>query len=231
MWADDSHNAQGRSYGRGTSALDSRQYERALDAFSQAASATGGRADGALYWKAYSLLRLGRRDEALSALAELRKAYATSRWLPDSQALEAEMQRVTGQRTAAEWDAEEEMKMTALSGLLRTDAERALPFIEQTLKGSAYRRLQHQALHLLATSELPRSRELLADAARGTLGNPDLQIHAIRALGTSSTAANAKALVDLARNVKDPQLRREIVARLSHMRSKEAVDYLMELLK
>jgi len=37
--------------------------------------------------------------------------------------------------------------------------------------------------------------------------------------------------VDLARKENDPVMKREIVGRLSRMKSKEAADYLMELLK
>jgi len=42
---------------------------------------------------------------------------------------------------------------------------------------------------------------------------------------------NAKALVNLARAEKDPETKREIVQKLSVMRSKDATDYLMEFLK
>jgi HEAT repeat protein len=42
---------------------------------------------------------------------------------------------------------------------------------------------------------------------------------------------NAKTLVNLARNEKDPQTRHEIIQKLSVMRSKDATDYLMEFLK
>jgi HEAT repeat protein len=42
---------------------------------------------------------------------------------------------------------------------------------------------------------------------------------------------NAKALVDLARNEKDPQMKRDIVTKLSVMKAPEATDYLLELLK
>jgi hypothetical protein len=41
-----------RSYEAGLRALDGRHYERALEAFSQAAMTTGSRTDGALFWKA-----------------------------------------------------------------------------------------------------------------------------------------------------------------------------------
>jgi HEAT repeat protein len=42
---------------------------------------------------------------------------------------------------------------------------------------------------------------------------------------------NAAALVEIARAEKDPELKREAVQKLSLMRSKEATDYMMELLK
>jgi hypothetical protein len=42
---------------------------------------------------------------------------------------------------------------------------------------------------------------------------------------------NAKALVDLARGEKDPQIKKEIVSKLSVMKAPEATDYLLELLK
>jgi hypothetical protein len=42
---------------------------------------------------------------------------------------------------------------------------------------------------------------------------------------------NAKALVDLARKEKDPQIKKDIVSKLSVMKAPEATDYLLELLK
>jgi HEAT repeat protein len=42
---------------------------------------------------------------------------------------------------------------------------------------------------------------------------------------------NAAALVTLARNEKNTEMKKDIVSKLSNMKSKEATDYLMELLK
>jgi HEAT repeat protein len=42
---------------------------------------------------------------------------------------------------------------------------------------------------------------------------------------------NGKSLVDLARNERDPEMKQEIVKKLSLVHSKEATDYMMELLK
>jgi hypothetical protein len=43
--------------------------------------------------------------------------------------------------------------------------------------------------------------------------------------------SNASGLVTLARAEKNPELKKDIVSKLSNMKSKEATDYLMELLK
>ena len=101
--------------------------------------------------------------------------------------------------------------------------------------------------------------EKIAEAAR-TEKDPELKRMAIRNLGMmnrpgsaetlvsiygSDTSAesrkavvnalfmqrNAKALVDLARNEKDPQIKKDIVSKLSVMKAPEATDYLLELLK
>jgi hypothetical protein len=175
-----------RTYEAGIRALDGRRYERALEAFSQTAMTAGSRTDAALFWKAYALHRLGRRDEALASLAELRKSHASSRWIGDAQALETEIKQTSG-TSGAQLDAAEDFKVLALSGLMQTDPEKAAPLVEQTLKGSPYRKLQEVALQAIARNDSRRNRELLEQVARGKMGNPDLQLRAIRYLGNRRT--------------------------------------------
>jgi tetratricopeptide (TPR) repeat protein len=57
---------------------------------------------------------------------------------------------------------------------------------------------------------------------------PDVKKTVVNALFIQN---NATALVALARTEKNPEMRKEIVSKLSMMKSKEATDYLMELLK
>ena len=57
---------------------------------------------------------------------------------------------------------------------------------------------------------------------------PDVRKAVVNALFIQN---NAKQLVDLARAEKSPEMKKEIVSKLSLMKSKEATDYLMELLK
>jgi len=308
-------------YTNGQRSLDRNQWDEALGDFTRVAANGGSRADGALYWKAYTLNKLGRRDEASAALAELRKSYASSRWLNDAGALEMEIKQAGGQNVSPESQPDEELKLMALNALVHSDPDRAMPLLENLLKSAQPPRLKERALFVLSQSDAPRAHQLLEQVARGG-GNPDLQVTALNYLGAQGrkqdnsqilleiyasttdsnvkravlrtwaafpgadtgrflqavraeksvelraegvrmlgnrpdagdtlvamygsepdaqvkraiadslySQRNAKALVDLARKETDPQMKRDIVRRLSSMQSKEATDYLMELLK
>jgi hypothetical protein len=308
-----------RIYARGQAALDRSQWSAALTDFTDVANRGGSRADGALYWKAYTLNKLGRPDEALAAIADLRKTYASSRWLPDANALEIEVKQASGQNVSPENQPDEDLKLMALNALVNTEPDRALPLLENLLKSTQSLRLKERALFVLAQSSAPRAQQLLEQMAKGN-GNPDLQLKAIQYLGMEAhrrggspelydiyTASNdetvkraalramltagdtdhllqviktekspelkieairdlsgqvetgdtleiqwageqdqqvkraildaltaqrnAKALVDLARQERDPAMKKQIVQRISTMHSKEATDYLLELLK
>ena len=209
-----------RSYERGIRALDERQYERALEAFSPAAATTGTRTDGALFGKAYALHRLGRRDEALAALAQLRTSHAASRWMADAQALETEIKQGQGQKDRAQLDAEEDLKALALSGLMEADPEKAVPAAEQILRSSPSRKLKEHALRAIANSDSQRSRDLLAGIAQGKVGNPDLQLRAIRYLGSRRTD-NRKLLREIYSSAADEQVRRAVLRALGSLDDKE----------
>jgi HEAT repeats len=249
-----------RLYENGQRALDRSQWNVALTDFTQVANHGGPRADGALYWKAYALNKLGRRDEAVAAIADLRKSYAKSRWLDDASALEIEVKQQAGQNVSPDSQPDEELKLLALNALVNSDPDRALPLLEGILKGSEPPRLKERALFVLAQNGSPQAQQLLSQMARGTV-NPDLQLKAIQYLGLAReqnngqvladvyTAANdrevkgaiinalalqernTKTLVDLARKEHDPEMKLAIVRRLSDMKSKDALDYMMELLK
>jgi hypothetical protein len=305
------------AYDAGTRALDEHKYDEAVQLFDRTITAKSARADGALYWKAYALNRLGRRDEALAAIAALRSGYANSRWLNDAQALEVEARQRAGQPVSPADETNEDLKLMAINGLMNADPDRAIPLLEGILKGSSTPKVKERAMFVLTQSRAPRAQQILLDFAKGG-SNPDLQIRAIRYMGAAgqntdqlasiyaATAdaevksailralmaqngsakllelaraekdpklrmeairyfANsggtqlstltglyasesdsdvkkeivrglmarndAKDLVDLARKETDPTMKKNIVQYLSAMRSKEATDYMLELLK
>ena len=57
---------------------------------------------------------------------------------------------------------------------------------------------------------------------------PDIRKEIINSLYIQK---NAALLVEMAKAEKDPAMKKEIVTRLSTMKNKEAIDYMLELLK
>ena len=243
-------------YDAGTRALDEHRYEDAVRRFDAVINIKSARADGALYWKAYALNRLGRRDDALAALAVLRRDYPNSRWLNDAQALEAEVKQGSGQAVSAAQETNEDIKLMAINSLMNADPNSAMPLLEGLLKGNGTPKVKDRALFVLTQNQSPRAQQILAQYAKGA-GNPDLQVRAIRYIGMSGTndarqqlasiysgsndvevkrqviqalmMSNSRdALIDLAKNEKDAELRAEAIRQLGAMR---AVDQLGQLFK
>jgi len=171
-----------RFYDRGQRSVEHSHWDEAVESFSEVISRGGSRADGALYWKAYALNKLGRRDEALAAIAELRKSYPSSRWLDDAKAFEVEVRQASGKPVSPETAGDEELKLMALNGLMTSDPDRAVPLLEKLLHSSQSPKVKERALFVLTQSGSSRARQLVVDMAKGN-SNPDLQMKAVNYLG------------------------------------------------
>ena len=206
-----------RAYEAGQRALEGRRYTEALEYFNQVAARGGNRADGAWYWKAYSLIKLGRADEARAALAELRKNYASSRWLDDAKALEVE----AGKPVSPESESDEELKLIALNGLMQSDPDRAYPLLDNLLKSAQPPKIKRNAVYVLAQSNSPKAQQLLEQVARGE-GNPDLQLTAIRYLGERRRQGGSNpVLAEIYNSSNDVNVKRAILNSLEGARDKD----------
>ena len=201
------------AYDSGTRALDEGRYDDAIRTFDRVIAAKSDRADGALYWKAYALNRLGRRDEAIATIGSLRREYPNSRWLNDAQALEVEAKQSSGQAVSPADEANEDLKLMAINGLMRADPDKAIPLLEDILKGNSSPRLKDRALFVLTQSRTPRARQVLAGYAKGG-ANPDLQLRAIRYIGVSGATDAQQQLVSIYQSSNDPVVKREILRSL-----------------
>ena len=201
------------AYNAGTRALDQHKYEEAVQRFDSAIAQDPERADGALYWKAYALNREGKRDEALAAIAQLRRDHASSAWLKDAQVLEAEVRQNNGQHVSPEQETNEDLKLMAINSLMNADAERAIPLVEGVLKGSAAPAVKDRALFVLSQSKSPRAQQSLSDFAKGG-GNPDLQLRAIQYVGMSGTKEAQQQLVSIYASSSDSRVKNSIIQSL-----------------
>ena len=105
-----------RLYSAGQSALDNRQWDEAVEYFGQVISRNGARVDGALYWKAYAQYKLGKTDDAVATLGELRKSFPQSKYLSDAKVLEADARKTSGKSLTGDAD-DQQIKLLAISAM------------------------------------------------------------------------------------------------------------------
>ncbi len=206
-------------------------------------SKSTARVDAAFYWKAYALGKRRQMAEALATIEDMQKKFAGSRWIRDARALEVEIRQASGRPVPPEAQADEDLKLRALGGLMKRDLHRALPMVEQLLTSASSDRVKGNALFVLSQSRSARAREMIASVARNR-SNPDLQIRAVRYLGVmradSDLAAlyqpdastelrqwivqslffsgSASRLAVLARTETDPELKKDIASKLAALK-------------
>lgn len=224
-------------------------WQQALDSFSQVAKARGAQADEALYWVAYSQYKLGQRSAALKTIAQFKRDYPASKWKKDVEALEIEIQPPQNPEETSDC----ELKLLAVSSLLNSDPDRAVPILEKLLSnggnsGQCGGQILEKALFVLCQSDSQRASDLMLQIATGKL-HPELQMKAIHCVGTaghhdvlvkiytSTSSREAKKavlhalgisggcreLLDLSRDEKDSSLVQEAIHSMGIAGCKEQV--------
>jgi HEAT repeat protein len=201
---------ESRVYDEAQRYMDRREWDRAIERFGDVVSARGSRADGALYWKAYSQYRNNQRAEALTSIATLIKDYPNSRYLKQAKALEVEVRSGTGQPVRPENQTDDELKLMAIQALSNADPEQTVPMLEKLLEGSASPRLKERALFVLAQSSSPRARQVLVGLAKGN-STPELQSQAINYLGIHGGRDARAALAEVYGGTNDVDVKRRII--------------------
>jgi len=210
------------AYNAGTRAIDEHKYDEAVQRFDSAILQDPSRAEGALYWKAWALNREGKRDEALAAIAQLRRDHPSSAWLHDAQALEAEVKQSNGQPVSPAQESNDDLRLLAINSLMNADAERALPLVENILKGNSGPSVKDRALFVISQNKAPRAQQALLDYAKGG-GNPDLQLRAIQYVGMSGTKEAQQQLVGIYAGSSDPRVKAAILQSLMQAHAADAL--------
>jgi len=197
-------------YDDGREDLDEERYERALEKFKRLADMNGSHTEGALYWKAYAENRLGKRDSALTTIADLKRRFPQGRWRKDVDVLELEVKQSSGQPVKPSDQGDEELKLMAIRGLMNSDPERAMPLLEKEINGSATPKEKSQALFVLAQSGSAQGREIIGRIARGQ-SNPELQREAIKYLGLFGGAQSRAIMAEVYAANTDISVKRAIL--------------------
>lgn len=245
-----------RAYERGLRALDDRKWEEAIEYFKKADPKERG--DAALYWTAFAQMKQGQWQPALTSLQTLRGTYPQSRWLNDASALEVEIKAAQGKPLNPDAATDEDIRLIALGGIVKTEPDKALPYLEKMVLGSGSPKVKEEAMFLLARTGSPKAKETILRLARN--GNPDIQVKAINSfrkmdpkesqpvlaqlygeagskevkqhvLGALYDAQAARELINIARKESDVELKKRAVRYLTNLRTKEANDFLLELVK
>jgi HEAT repeat protein len=206
------------AYNDGQAALNEGRWSDAIEKFDQVIAAKGNRAAGAMYWKAFSLNKLGRTQQALDTIATVRRQYANTKWAGDAAALQVDItgratpSEAKGPKTAgtSECGGDEDLKLLALTRLMDRDEERAVPLLEKIIQGQC-KRLREKALFVLGQSENPKSVDLISRIARGEV-YPELQKKAIEQIGiVNANPRNMQTLSQLYASTNNVEIKRTIL--------------------
>ena len=206
------------TYRSGTDSVDEGRYERAIKDFDQLIEVKWTRNDGVYYWKAYALNKLGKRDEAQAALAEIPKQFPQSRWINDAKALQVEIQQSAGRPVSPDSIDDQDLKLVAINALMNSEPERAVPLLEKVLNDPKNNlNLKSKSLFVLAQSRSDKAREIVAAYAKSG-PNPDLQIRAIGYLGTARSKDSQQILADIYAANNDVAVRRAVLRSMATSR-------------
>jgi hypothetical protein len=228
------------AYSAGSKAMDEHRWQDAVVSFDKVISAKGKRVDAAVYWKAYSLNKLGKPQLAAATCDQLHAQDPNSQWNRDcsaltvnvhidTQALAESMKNVNAQvramvdssgEEAEMWDnsnpphgSDEDLKMLALNSLLNQDPARAIPLLRGVLTGNGSPAMKKHALFVLAQSKSPDADVILHDAAVGKMG-PELQREAIQSIAVFEGKRSNDTLVEVYKTTSDPKIKKSVISGL-----------------
>ena len=196
-------------YSDGTRAIDEGRWSDAIDLFNKIVPLHGERAEGALYWRAYSENKEGQPARAINTCAELRHTYPKSEWLDECGALEIEIRGHSAQPVQPQAEQDEDLKLLALNAIMQQDEARAIAAIQQILNGNGSDKLKERALFVLSQSNSKQAQDLIGQIARGG-SNPALQTKAIHMLSIRGKQS-VDLLADIYQHSSDDSVKKAIL--------------------
>lgn len=229
-------------YAQGTKAMDEQRWTDAVDTFDKLAAQKGKKADAALYWKAYSLNKLNRKEEAGAVCGQLRGRYADSSWNKECRVLQARVMfdgpnvRVFMRGPDGQIGPEMAARQAEIDSRL-ADMNLNLGSLQTwTLNGTGFKHKDatEDDIKLLALNSL-----MLRDPAKGVplmrdlvKSNKPLELRkqALFALARSKQPEAQQTITEIATGKGgDPELQREAVQLLTMSRGKDAGSTLVEV--
>jgi HEAT repeat protein len=216
-------------YTAGTKAMDEQRWTDAVAAFDKVAAAKGKRADAAIYWKAYSLNKLGKKDEAQAMCDSLKQQMPSSAWNRECAVLRvngsaADAREIANKmRDEARDQAREAARMQVMT--IGPNGER--------IYTRAPRQTSEDDIKLLALNAVMQQEPEKALPLLHNMILSDMPIEARKqALFVLSRSKQPEAqamLLDVATSAKDPALQLEAIQVLAVQRAKDAGPTLVQI--
>jgi hypothetical protein len=216
------------AYTTGTHAMDEHRWQDAVSAFDKVISEKGKRVDAALYWKAYSLNKLGKTPLAIVTCEQLHSQFSGSTWNKDCDAISVDVQvdakaladlKVRTDRMKIDTD-QMRIRVAPFSYDVGRGGNCGAPGSDEDLKMLALNSL----LNKDPTTALPLLRGILS-------GNqsPCVKKHALFVLAQSKSPEAESILRDAALGKLDPQLQGQAIQAIAVYQGKRANDTLAEV--
>ncbi len=221
------------AYTAGAQAMNEHRWRDAVTDFDQVIDAKAKNADAAMYWKAYSLHKLGNQPLALATCLQLRSQFTKSSWNKDCGALSLDVRANTQVNldnltlppvpptpavyvdgawgSTAGGSSEDDLKILALNSLLHQDPARAMPLVRGILTGNQSMAVKKQAIFVLAQSKSPQAQTVLRDAVTGKM-DAALQRQAIQMMAVFEGKRANDTLVEVYRSSNDAQVKRAVIS-------------------
>jgi hypothetical protein len=230
--ADDDNSA----YAVGVRAMDDHRWQDAIASFDKVIDAKDKRADAAMYWKAYSLQKIGNNSLAMATCKQLRAQFPSSAWNNDCGAISIAIKGdpqvkvvvppmppmppmpkgdfnlyMDGDRNRRGGHAtDDDLKILAAGALLNQDPVKAVPLLRGILTGNQSMDMKRHVLLMLAQSKSPEAEAVLKDAVLGKL-DPALQSEAVQSIAIYEGKRANDTLVEVYRTSSDVKVKRSVV--------------------
>jgi hypothetical protein len=186
-------------YRQGLAALDALQWQKALTSF-QAMSPASAQAEGALYWKAFTLYRAGQGRAALAPIENLRKSFPQSGWIEDAETLAALISEGAPPAGAGPKENAAQLQK-ALEDRINGDTAHAAGILRAAVFSTDLPGARQKALYFLTKETSKEAKDIVLQVAHGA-ANPDLQDYAISQLSRSDPQAVSDLYSSVGDNVK-----------------------------
>ncbi|NUQ30458.1 MAG: HEAT repeat domain-containing protein [Acidobacteriaceae bacterium] len=235
-------------YTAGTKAMNEQRWQDALVSFDKVIAAKGSKAEAALYWKAYALNKLGRRDDSAATCSVLRNEYRKSTWNKDCAALgigTGRVRVVVNGRTSTSTSSSSSSSSSSSGDDENTFAIGPIPPVppmppvpagegSYTLRrdrkstGDPDADLKILALNSLMNQDANRAIPVIRDLLKGN--QPEsVKRQALFVLGQNKSPECQNLLREIALGKQDPELQRQAMQTLAITQGKKANDTLADV--